>query len=216
MAHKLKDRRPETGWGEKIGLFFNNNVEIHNLAKNGRSSKSFIKEERWKAIMDSVSPGDYVFIQFGHNDEFKSKGERYSPPIQFKDNFRTFVIETRARKAIPVLLTPVMRRRFDSKGKFYDVHGIYPDLIRQVSREMNVDLIDLSKLSKDLLRKLGEEDSKKIFLILKPGESQNYPDGNDDNTHFNDYGAGVIAKLAADDIRNSNMDLKNYLKIKDN
>ena len=85
------------------------------------------------------------FIQFGHNDESKSKGERYSPPEQFKSNLRKFVIDTRTKQAVPVLITPVMRRRFDENGKFYDTHGEYPDLVREIASEMNVELLDLHK-----------------------------------------------------------------------
>ncbi|MCB9219486.1 MAG: rhamnogalacturonan acetylesterase [Ignavibacteriales bacterium] len=210
IAEKLLEKRPETGWGEKIGIFFSENIKIKNHAKNGRSTKSFINEGRWQAIMDSVSKGDYVFIQFGHNDQSITKGERYTHPIDFKNNYRKFVIETRSRDAIPVLITPVMRRRFNENGTFYDVHGIYPDLIRQVAKEMNVALIDLSKSSEDLFIKLGEKETEKIFLILKPGDSPNYPEGKDDNTHFNDHGAEVIAKLVADDIKKSNLDLRHY------
>ncbi|MCB0748234.1 MAG: rhamnogalacturonan acetylesterase [Ignavibacteriae bacterium] len=211
IAEKLPEKRPETGWGEKFGSFFKNNIKIKNHAKNGRSTKTFIGEGRWQAIIDSLSLGDYVMIQFGHNDESKDKGERYTPPKDFKNNLAKFVNETRLKNAIPVLITPVMRRRFDENGKFYDVHGAYPDLVRRVSDSLKVDLLDLHRASEQLFIDLGEEGTKEIFLILNPGDSANYPEGIEDNTHFSDYGAKVIANLVAEEIKKSNIGLKKYL-----
>src|SRR5437868_13941831 len=114
MAQKLPEKRPETGWGEMLQKYFDEEkVRIENHAQNGRSTKSFIAENRWQAIVDKLKPGDYVFIQFGHNDESKDKGERYTPPDEFRKNLMRFVADVRAKKAVPVLLTPVMRCRFD-------------------------------------------------------------------------------------------------------
>ena len=211
-AEKLLDKRPETGWGEKLHLCLSDNIKIDNRAKNGRSTKSFIREGRWKAIVDTLKEGDYVFIQFGHNDESPSKGDRYSSPDEFKTNLKKYVHDTREKKAIPVLLTPVVRRLFDENGNFYRSHGEYPDLVRTVAEELNVPLIDVQKKSEELLKNLGEEKSKELFLILKPGESKNYPEGKEDNTHFSDYGAKVIAGLAAQGIAGLDIDLKNYVK----
>lgn len=212
IAEKLDEKRPETGWGEKFSLFFDENISISNHAKNGRSTRTFISEGRWQAIMDSVKEGDYVFIQFGHNDQSKNKPDRYTPPEDFHNNLIRFINETREHKAIPVLITPVMRRRFDENGKFYDVHGIYPGIVRKDARETETYLIDLHKSSEKLLEELGEEGSVKLFLHLEPGESPNYPDGVTDDTHFNDYGAKVIAALVAHEIRSSEIPLKEYLK----
>ena len=212
MAEKLPEKRPETGWGEKLHLYLTDNIKIDNRAKNGRSSKSFISEGRWKTIVDTLKEGNYVFIQFGHNDESPSKGDRYSTPDEFKTNLKKYVNETREKKAIPVLLTPVVRRRFDENGNFYRSHGEYPDLVRAVAEELNVPLIDVQKKSEELLKELGEEKSKELFLILKPGVSKNYPEGNEDNTHFNDYGAKIIASLVAEEIAGLDIDLKNYVK----
>lgn len=177
IAEKLEEKRPETGWGEKLNLYLNENIKIDNRAKNGRSTRTFISEGRWQSIIDTVKPGDYVFIQFGHNDQSKEKIDRYTPPEDFKNNLRKFVNETRDRKAQPVLITPVVRRRFNDAGEFYDAHGEYPDLVRSVAAEMNVPLIDLHKKSEKLLKELGEENSKNLFLILEAGKYTNYPDG---------------------------------------
>ena len=119
MAEKQPDRRPETGWGEALQKFFPaDKVRIANHAQNGRSTKSFIAEGRWQVIVDKLNQGDYVFSQFGHNDESKDKGDRYTPPAEFRLNLIRFINEVRAKRATPVLLTPVMRRRFDKEGKF--------------------------------------------------------------------------------------------------
>ena len=212
-AQKLPEKRPETGWGEKFGQFFKDGkVRIENRAMNGRSTKTFISEGRWQAIIDDLKRGDYVFIQFGHNDSAKEKGERYTPPEDYRKNLIKFIGEVRAKKANPVLLTPVMRRRFDKDGKFYDTHGEYPDIVRAVAKEYKVPLIDMHRKSEKLLVGLGEEKSKNLFMILQKGESPNYPDGLDDNTHFKPEGAEAMAKLAVEGIREKKIGLRKYLK----
>ena len=212
-AVKLPEKRPETGWGEMFGQFFKGEkVKIDNRAQNGRSTKTFISEGRWLAIVDALKKGDYVFIQFGHNDSAKEKGERYTPPEEYRKNLIKFIEEVRAKKAFPVLLTPVMRRRFDKDGKFYDTHGEYPDIVRTVAKEYKVPLIDMHRKSEKLIVGLGVEESKKLFLILKVGESPNYLKGLDDNTHFNSHGAEEIAKLVVEGIRETKIGLKKYLK----
>ncbi len=212
MSIKLDTKRPETGWGEKLGLFFNKDVEIVNLAKNGRSTRTFIEEGRWERLIDSLKADDYVFIQFGHNDQSKQKVDRYTPPEDYKRNLVRFVNDVRAKHGIPVLLTSVMRRRFDENGEFYDVHGVYPGLVREVADELDVYLIDHHKSSEKLFRKLGEEGTIKLFLHVKPGETKNYPDGKTDNTHFNDYGAKVVANLVAKELKASKIPLGKKIK----
>ena len=214
IAEKLEEKRPETGWGEKLNLYLHENIKIDNRAKNGRSTRTFISEDRWQSIIDTLKPGDFVFIQFGHNDQSKEKVDRYTAPEDFKNNLKKFVNETRDKNATPILITPVVRRRFNDSGDFYDVHGEYPNLVRSVAAELNVPLIDLHRKSESLLKELGEENSKKLFLILEPGKYKNYPDGLDDNTHFSDYGAEIIAGLVAEGIKELEIDLKNYLKEK--
>lgn len=214
IAEKLEEKRPETGWGEKLNLYLNDNIQIDNRAKNGRSTRTFITEGRWQSIIDTLKPGDFVFIQFGHNDQSKEKVDRYTPPEDFKNNLRKFVNETINKNATPVLITPVVRRRFNDSGEFYDVHSEYPDLVRSVAAELKVSLIDLHRKSEKLLKELGKENSKNLFLILEPGKYKNYPDGLDDNTHFSDHGAEIIAGLVAEGIKELEIDLKNYLKEK--
>jgi len=213
MAAKLAEKRPETGWGEMLGQHFKDGkVVIDNRAQNGRSTKTFISEGRWRAIVDAVKKGDYVFIQFGHNDESKEKGERYTPPADYRTNLSRFVDDVRAKGGNPVLFTPVMRRKFDKDGKFVDTHGEYPDLVRAVAREKSVPLIDMHRKSEAVLVKYGQENSRTLFLQLKPGENANYPKGIEDNTHFNPTGAEAMAKLAVEGIKEDKLGLRKYLK----
>ena len=212
MAEKRVEKRPETGWGMEFQAFFNEDVTIANHAKNGRSTRTFIEEGRWDSIMNLVQPDDYVFIQFGHNDQSKHKVDRYTSPEDYYNNLCRFVDETRAKDATPVLLTPVMRRRFNEKGEFYDVHGEYPDLVRKAARDKQVELLDMHKASGQLLINLGEEQSKALFLIADSGVWQNYPAGINDNTHFNVEGAKEMARLAVKEISNSSLAIKKNLK----
>ena len=213
MAAKLPENRPETGWGEMLGQHFKEGkVRIENRAMNGRSTKTFIGEGRWQAVVDDLKKGDYVFIQFGHNDSSKEKGERYTPPEDYRKNLVRFVEEVRAKDGHAVLLTPVMRRRFDKDGKFYDTHGEYPDIVREVALEQQVPLIDLHRKSELVIVGYGADNSRKLFLQLKPGENPNYPNGVEDNTHFSPYGADAMAKLVASAIRESKMFLRKLLK----
>jgi lysophospholipase L1-like esterase len=211
-ANKAENKRPETGWGERLQKHFDEKrVKVDNRALNGRSTKTFIAEGRWQALIDSVKPGDYVLIQFGHNDQPKEKAS-HTPPEDFRRNLERFVEEVRAKKATPVLLTPVMRRRFDEEGVFHDTHFEYPDIVRGVAAERKVALIDMHRMSEKVLVKYGPEESRKLFLQLKPGENPNYPQGVEDNTHFSPLGADIMAGLAVDGIREQKLGLVKFLK----
>lgn len=213
IAEKLPTKRPETGWGEFLQKFFPaDKVRVENHAKNGRSTRTFIAEKLWPAIVEKLKAGDYVFIQFGHNDQSKEKVDRYTPPEDYRKNLVRFISEVREKKAIPVLLTPVMRRRFDKSGVFYDVHGEYPGIVRAVAAEHKVPLIDMHRKSERVLKQYGAEESKKLFLQLKPNEHANYPQGIEDNTHFSPLGAEIMAGLAVEGIRELKLGLANYLK----
>ncbi len=211
MSQKRQEKRPETGWGEKFSAFFNTNVIVENHAENGASTRTFIEEGRWQNILDSLKAGDYVLIQFGHNDQPKWKVDKCTTPEQYKKNLTYFVKSVYQKEAIPVLLTPVARRRFNSEGEFYDTHAEYPDIVRKVASLENVTFIDANILTNNLLTELGSEKSKDLFLILKPGEHINYPDGSDDNTHSSDYGARTNAKLIVEKIKEVDLDLKDYI-----
>lgn len=211
-SNKSDEKRPETGWGEMLQQHFDEKkVRVINEAQNGRSTKSFIVEGRWASIVDRLKENDWVFVQFGHNDESKDKGERYTPPEDFKNNLRRFVADVRKKKANVVLMTPVMRRRFDKDHKFYDTHGEYPEYTRLVAKELNVTLIDMHRKSERVIISYGDEGSRALFLQLKPGENANYPNGLEDNTHFNQKGAEIMAGLAVEGIRETKIRLARYL-----
>lgn len=212
MAEKLPEKRPETGWGEELQHAFKPQMQVVNLAKNGRSTRTFISEGRWQSLVAALQSGDWVFIQFGHNDESKEKVDRYTAPDAFRQNLERFVAEVRAKGANPVLLTPVMRRRFDDNGQFYDVHGVYPDITRGVAMDKKVPLLDMHRRSEAVLVKLGAEPSRALFLQLKPGQNPNYPKGVEDNTHFNPKGAEAMNALAVAAIREQLPALAAYLK----
>jgi len=212
MARKEPDKRPETGWGEALQKHFDDSkVSIDNRAMNGRSTRTFIAENRWQAIVDALKPGDYVFIEFGHNDE-KENSDRYASPEDYGRNLARFVADVRAKKATPVLLTPVMRRSFDTQGVFHDTHGKYPEVVRRVAAEQKVALIDMHLKSERVLKQYGPEGSRKLFLQLKPGENPNYPKGVEDNTHFSPLGAETMARLAVEGIREQKIGLAKFLK----
>lgn len=212
MAAKLPEKRPETGWGEKLEAHFKpGKVKVENRAMNGRSTRTFISEGRWQKIIDDLKKGDFVFIQFGHNDSSKDKVDRYTPPDDYRANLIRFISEVRSKGGEPVLFTPVMRRRFDKDGKFYDTHGKYPDIVRAVAREYKTPLIDMHRSSEKVIISYGVEGSRALFLQLKPGENPNYPNGVDDNTHFSPLGADEMAKLAVAGIRSNRLRIEKFL-----
>lgn len=197
---------PETGWGMPFVYFFDESVKVDNRAMNGRSTGSFIAENRWQPVADNLHEGDYVFIQFGHNDEVKTK-KTYTTEAEFQANLVRFITEIRANKARPVLITPVARRQFDSSGNIVGTHDVYSELVRKVAREQAIPLIDLDRKSQALLQSFGEESSKLLFLQLEPGEHPNYPDGKIDNTHFSELGARKMAQLVLAEIKALKLDL---------
>jgi lysophospholipase L1-like esterase len=200
MSIKQVKAYPETGWGMPFAAFFDETVTVDNRAQNGRSTKTFLTENRWQPVAQELHEGDYVFIQFGHNDEVPTKGS-YTPEADFTANLKRFITETRSRKGQPVLLTPVARRKFDAAGKIEETHAAYAELVRVVARQTATPFIDLDVRSQALLQEFGPENSKLLFNHLVPGEHPNYPDGREDNTHFSELGARRMAELVLADIR---------------
>ena len=206
MSVKQVKAYPETGWGMPFVNFFDSTVTVDNRAQNGRSTKTFLAEKRWQPVADSMQPGDYVFIQFGHNDEVSTKAS-YTTEAEFKTNLTRYITDTKNKKAIPVLLTPVARRKFDAAGKVEGTHDVYSAIVRQVAKENNVAFIDLDKKSQALLQQWGVEKSKYLFNYLVPGEHPNYPEGKEDNTHFSELGARTMAELVLAEIKNLHLEL---------
>lgn len=199
-AIKSTNAYPETGWGMPFVYFWDSTVTVINLAKNGRSTSSFRKERLWQQIMSEVSVGDYIFIQFGHNDEVPTK-KTATTETEFKNNLTQYVNEAREKGAIPVLLTPVARRKFDGAGSIVGTHDVYAQIVRNVAKENNVPLIDIDVKGQQLYQQFGAEGSKLLFLQLQPGEHPNYPDGKADDTHFNELGARKTAQIVLSEIK---------------
>lgn len=232
MANKdISGDKQERGWGMMLGYCFSDAVVVDNHALNGRSSKSFIVEGRWQKVLDKIKPGDYVFIQFGHNDEKPDTARHTDPGTSFDENLRRFVRESRARGAYPVLLNCVVRRSFaqsktavtdddlrtnSSKNlvegdSLIDTHGLYRFSPRNVAREMNVPFVDANRITHDLEQSLGREGSKKLHMIFEPGETPSLPKGRQDNTHYNIHGAITVASMLAEAVCREVPALKKHL-----
>ena len=224
----------ERGWGMVLQSYFDDNIRVDNRALNGRSSLSFINEGRWDAVLKSMKPGDYVIIQFGHNDE-KPKADRHTDPgSTFDYNLAKFVRETREHGGIPVLMNCVVRRNFFVKAPeidddkklrtqtfkdgvkmvegdtLIDTHGLYRVAPRDVAQRMNVHFVDANKITHDLEQGLGTEASKKLHMWFLPGTEPSEPKGKQDNTHYSVYGAHVVARLLADALCEEVPVLKKY------
>ena len=210
IADKEVKAYPETGWGMPFAHFFDGEVVVDNRAKNGRSTGTFLREGLWQPVVEGLGTGDYVFIQFGHNDEVKTKAS-YTTPEEFTGNLQRYIDDVRKKGAIPVLLTPVARRKFDSLGLIEETHPVYAQLVRDVAVRNKVVLIDLAETSKAFLQQYGPEYSRVLFNYLQPGEHPNYPEGRKDDTHFSEWGAMKMAELVAVGIRGLKLGLAEHL-----
>lgn len=231
MANKdISGGKMERGWGMMLKNFFTEDVIVDNHALNGRSSKSFISEGHWQKVVEKIKPGDYVFIQFGHNDEKDDPKRHTDPGTTFDENLRKFVKETRMRGGIPVLFNSVVRRIFtnsktavaddDTRSNssadlvegdtLVDTHGDYLLSPRNVARELDVPFVDANKITHDLEQGLGPDKSKKLHMWYLPNEVPSLPKGRQDNTHYNVYGAYVVAGLLADAVSDVVPELKQY------
>lgn len=213
LSDKRPEKRPETGWGEPFAALFEADaVVVVNHARNGRSTRSFLAEGRWQALLDAADAGDHVFLQFGHNDASAHKPDRYTPLPEYRENLARFVREARAEGLQPLLLTPVARRRFNDSGALEPSHGEYPEAVRELAAELRVPLVDAEAISSELLSNAGPERSRELFLHLTPGEHPNYPRGLQDDTHFSPHGAAAIAQLIALDLQRQTHPLAAWLR----
>jgi len=216
MANKPAEENPERGWGMYFPNYLTNEAEVQNHAVNGRSTKSFLAEHRWDTVMTRLEAGDYVLIQFGHNDSKADDSNRYAPAhTLYKANLIRYVNDVRSKGATPILITPVMRRKFDADGKFVDQHGDYPGVVKEVSAAMNVLLIDLQNGREELVVKEGVEGCRRRFLKIPLNHFKNYKGKTEDNTHFSDYGAASVASLVCQSIKEQNLPLGKYLRLSD-
>lgn len=213
MADKIKpDENPEKGWGQVLPSFFDlTKITIDNRAVNGRSSKSFINEKRWEAVYNSLKPGDYVFIQFGHNDAKVADSIRYTNPhTSYRHNLIRFVTETREKGGIPILFSSIARRNFNEQGVLVGTHGDYPLETRLVAQEYHVPFIDLEYFSELLEQSYGPEKSKELHLYFKEGEHPYYHEGKSDDTHLSLKGATEIAKIVVRELKKLNLGLNTF------
>jgi len=203
MANKKDpDKNPEHGWAQVLQPFFKDNFIVENKAVNGRSTKSFINEKRWDSIYKKLEKGDYVFIEFGHNDEKIEDSTRYTNPhTSYRYNLIRFVKESREKGAIPVLLTSIARRNFNEKGVLVPTHGDYPLETRLVAQEYKVPFIDLEYYTELLEQSYGPERSKELHLHFKAGENQYYNKDKADDTHLSLKGATAIAQIVINQIK---------------
>jgi len=204
---------PVTGWGTPFAVFFNPTVKVENHAKGGRSTRTFLSEDRWNPIFTKINPGDYVIMQFGHNDEAKEEiyKDRYTSPEDYRKNLTRFIVETRQKGGNPILVTPVSRRRFDKEGKVMETHIEYSAVVMSLAKEFNVPVVDLDSKSRALYQSYGPDHSTLLFNVSQPGTNPQFPDGINDNTHFSEYGARLIAEIVLAEIRSMHLELESRL-----
>lgn len=206
-------KAPLTGWGMPFANFFTAELQINNRAKGGRSTRTFLEEKRWANVLDSLSEGDYVLIQFGHNDEAKEGKykDRYTPVGDYKVNLAKFIKESRAKNAVPILITPVSRMSFDKNDHAKETHTEYTAAVYEVAKMYAVPLIDLDRDSRAMYESMGPQATKMLFMQFEAGVNPNYPEGKKDNTHFNEFGARKIAQLVLSEIKKQQLALCNYI-----
>lgn len=214
LANKPAEVYPETGWGQVLGRFVVGPLQVANHAVNGRSSKSFIDEGRWDKVKAALQSGDYLLIQFGHNDQ------KYKDPTRFtqadgayRSNLTRFVHEARRKGVVPVLATPIRRRSFSDLGELRDTHGPYPAAVRALAGELDVTLVDMTELTGGLLNEYGSQRSKAVFLHASPGAWSNYPEGIVDNTHLSERGALEVAQLFVLGLKLTDSSLAEYFAL---
>ncbi|GAA4443033.1 rhamnogalacturonan acetylesterase [Pontibacter saemangeumensis] len=211
----MTERYPVAGWGQvfqpflhsdslhKIrNIFKGDSAVVVNKARGGRSTRTFFEEGRWAEVHEALQKGDVVMMQFGHNDAAENKPERYTSIQGYKEYLRLYIKQTREKGALPILLTPVNRNYPWKDGKLSNVHGDYPQAVKEVAAELKVPLIDLTQHSIDYFTSRGEAYvSSHYFMNLPAGKYKAYPEGQKDNTHFQPEGARAVAQLVFDGLK---------------
>jgi len=211
MSIKEPKDYPETGWGEPFSHFFSPDLHLVNLAKNGRSTRTFIEEGLWQQITDGLQQGDFVIIQFGHNDASEHKKDRYTTPEQYRKNLIMMIEQVRAKQATPLLFSSITRRYFNTDGTIKQTHP-YSKIVKQVAELTQVEFIDMEAISKAHFENMGDEASTLRFMHIEPNLHPNYPNGIRDDTHFNQLGAREIAQLVLQQLRLIDHRLVSYLR----
>jgi lysophospholipase L1-like esterase len=190
---------PQTGIGQVFPMYIKEGNFVLNHAKNGRSTKSFMDEGRLEVIDKEIGEGDFLFIQFGHNDEKVNDPTRYTEPFStFMENLETYINVAKRHNAHPVLITPLERRCFvDEKHLGMGAHSDYVAAMKQTAQKTGVPLVDLYSMSRNALKKAGEKESRNWYMYFESGLYRNYPDGKEDNTHLRYDGAVMYAGLVA-------------------
>ncbi|MBE6356781.1 MAG: rhamnogalacturonan acetylesterase [Lentisphaerae bacterium] len=193
MADYPAEHAPQTGWGQALKRYTKDGVKVHNFARGGRSSKSFRAEGRWTMLLNQVSPGDYVFIQFGHNDAHQGAKNAYrhsDPETEYPENLRQYIRDVRAKKATPIICTPIVFMSYrNGEITQSEYFAKYSAAARKVAAEEKADLIDLNQWSQEELTRLGGEKAKTYYMWLKPGQYKNFPKGREDSCHLQEAGA---------------------------
>ncbi len=201
------------GWGQVFQSYFDTTVTVQNRAMGGRSTKTFISEERWQKILDDIQPNDYVIIQFGHNDA-STRPERHASYPDYKQNLITMVNQAREKQANPILATSIVMRTFKGRSLVDDRLLGYPAITRQVADSLNVPMIDAYVKTRDMIIMMGDSASKSLYMWVEPGIDKNRPDGSQDDTHLQEPGAHAVAKIIAEEIKKQNLkDLADHVLI---
>src|SRR5580704_4332435 len=203
-------KEPWAAWGQMLPRFFQEGVAIANHAESGESLKEFIGEKRLAKIMETIQPGDYLFVQFTHNDQ-KPGPNHVDAFTDYKSYLKLYINEARLRGAIPVLVTSMLRRNFGDDGKIVNTLEDYPDAMRQTSKEENVPLIDLNVMSKAFYEAMGPVKSVRAFVHYPAGTYPEQTAELKDDTHFNTYGAYELAKCVVEGIKASKLGIAKYL-----
>ena len=206
-----QDNEPWASWGQMIPRFFTDQVSFANYAESGERMDTFIGRGRLKKILSQIKKGDWLFIEFGHND-MKIKGPGKGAFYSYMTNLKEFIDEARTRGAYPVLLTPTSRRFFDDEGHVINTHEDYPEAMKFIAERENVPLIDLNQMTKTLYEALGVEPSKHAFVQYPAGTYPGQTEDLKDNTHFNTYGAYEIAKCVIEGMKELNLPLVEYIR----
>ncbi|WP_411275228.1 rhamnogalacturonan acetylesterase [Daejeonella sp.] len=205
-------KEPFSAWGQMFPSFFKTGkVAIVNLAESGETLKSFIGARRLTKILQMMKPGDYVFVEFGHNDQ-KEKGEGVGAFTTYKKTLEYFINEVKKKRGIPILVTSVQRRNFDVNGKIVETLGDYPEAVRQTAQEHKVALIDLNAMSTVMFESMGEKESLLAFVHFPANSYPGMPGPMADNTHFRPYGAFEVSRLLVQGVRNEILDLARFIK----